>query len=376
MKYKPDWDEARQRLDALWHGSAADRPCIAVVTPANHADAIPPPSQPSDPMAQWMDPDYVVPLALSYVSSHWWGGEAIPSFLLMAGWLISLGGKPDFDRNTIWFDEQTVDFSKPSPFRHSPIDPLVKQYEKLYLALAEAAGWDDFMVGSPCLLPASDLLAMHMGTENFLMALVDYPEWMKNAIESGARDLVAARQQLADLVKPLHFFWYGNAGWMPFWAPQPFAGLQSDVSCMLSLEMFEKFIVPELQIWARHVGPLWYHLDGGDALQHLTSLLSLPSVRVIQYTPRPSEPPNGPAHLELYRTIQKAGRIVHIHVDVANVEPLCRELDPRRLMLYVTSCRDEDEGLELLSAARRWCSATVRRASPGLHKHDNALKQK
>ena len=37
---------------------------------------------------------------------------------------------------------------------------------------------------------------------------------------------------------------YGN--WWPFWSPEPFYAPQSDVSCMLSPETFERFIVPEL----------------------------------------------------------------------------------------------------------------------------------
>jgi hypothetical protein len=48
--------------------------------------------------------------------------------------------------------------------------------------------------------------------------------------------------------------------------------------------------------WAEAYGALWYHLDGGDARQHLPRLLSLPYLRVVQYTPAPCEPPNGPGH--------------------------------------------------------------------------------
>ena len=30
MKYKPDWDEARERLTRMWEGKPLERPCIAV----------------------------------------------------------------------------------------------------------------------------------------------------------------------------------------------------------------------------------------------------------------------------------------------------------------------------------------------------------
>ena len=303
-----------------------------------------------------MDPDWVSRHALSVLENTWWGGEAVASYLIMAGWVASLGGRPHFDYNTIWFDPFPVDFSQPSPFRYRTSDPWVQKFTRLYETMADVAGKDDFLVGAPAILPANDLLSMHLGTQNFLMALMDHPAWMRQAIEDGARDIVLARKGLRDLIKDRHDFWYGNGGWMPFWAPQPYIGTQSDVSCMLSTDHYEQFVVPELDVYGA-VGAVWYHLDGGDARQHLPRLLSLPYLRVVQYTPTPTEPPNGAAHLAMYRQIQKAGRIVHIQVGKDQVEPLCRGLDPRFLMMDVSGCVTPDEGRELLAAARRWTAA-------------------
>ncbi len=102
-----------------------------------------------------------------------------------------------------------------------------------------------------------------------------------------------------------------------------------------------------------HHGVLWYHLDGGDAGRHLPRLLALPFLRVLQYTPAPSEPPNGPGHLEMYRRIQAAGRIVHIQLPVEHVEPLVRELDSALLMLD-TRVASRAEGERLLEQCAKW----------------------
>ena len=347
MKYKPNWPEAKERLTAMWEGRPLDRPCISVCAPNGKTVAWPsPPARPED---RWLDPDWVLQMAHAILESRWWGGEAMPSHLLMGGWVVSLGGTPHFDNDTIWFDPFPVDFSRPSPFRHNPDDPFVRRYEAVYCAMAQAAGKDDFLVGSAGGLPANDLISMHMGTENFLMALMDHPEWMQTAIEEGGRELLRARRHFRELTSA-HEFWYGNAGWMPFWAPQPYASMQSDVSCMLSPEHFDRFVAPELDVYGRHFGAMWYHLDGGDARQHLPRLLSLPYMRVIQYTPTPSEPPNGVEHLPMYRRIQDAGRIVHIQVPKEQVIPLAKALDPARLMLD-TWCDSIAEGEALLKAA-------------------------
>jgi hypothetical protein len=128
---------------------------------------------------------------------------------------------------------------------------------------------------------------------------------------------------------------------------------------MLSPEMFERFVVPELDVYGQAHNALWYHLDGGDAKQHLPRLLSLPYLRVIQYVPAPFEPPNGPGHLEMYQQIQAAGRIVHIQVPAENVESLVRELDPSLLMLD-TWVPSRAEGERLLEQAVAWAQQAPR----------------
>lgn len=352
MKHKPDWPEARRRLTALWNHERLDRPCIAVTAPAS-VEVPPPLPAPAGDEARWLDPAYRVTVARRGIEGSWWGGEAIPSALLMANWVICLSGTPRFGPDTIWFETRDVDFDRPSPFRHDSQSPWVRKYQALFEALCEAAGDDDFFVSKPGGLPANDLLSMHMGTQEFLFALVDHPEWMADAILAGARDQLRARTEILAPVQDRGEFWCGPAGWMPFWAPEPHNVTQSDVSCMLSPQMFDRFVVPELDVYGQEHGALWYHLDGGDARQHLPRLLSLPYLRVVQYTPAPFEPPNGPGHLEMYLRIQAAGRIVHIDLPRQNVEPLVRELDPALLMLH-THCPSRQEGERLLEQSVVW----------------------
>jgi len=358
MQYKEDWPEAKRRLEALWGGEMLDRPCIAVRAPRGGGSATPVP-EPADDEARWLDPAYRVAVATRELESTWWGGEVIPSCLLMANWVLCLGGTPQFDDRTIWFERRVVDFDRPSPFRHDPESEWVRRHRALVRALYAAAGRDAFAVGASGGLAANDLLAMQMGTQEFLLALVDHPEWMAGAILTAARDQLQVRREGQRIAQECgHEFWYGGGGFMPFWAPEPFNRMQSDVSCMLSPEMFDRFVVPEIEVHGTEHGALWYHLDGGDACGHLPRLLSLPFMRVVQYVPAPGEPPNGPGHLEMYRRIQAAGRIVHVNLPRENVEPLLRELDPGLLMLQ-TRCPSREEGERLLARSAKWADHAV-----------------
>lgn len=352
MNYKSDYPDTKRRLTALWNGERLDRPYIAITAPqvVEHPTRVP---SPANTEARWLDPDYRIPLLRHVLESAWWGGEAIPGVTAMYNWVICLGGTPRFDEQTIWFDTIPTDFSRPPPFRNEPVDPWVCKHRRLLAALCKEAGHDAFLIGQSGGLPANDLLSMLMGTETFLLALMDHPEWMHQAITQGAREQVQFKLETRKMIRESgHAFWYGHAGWMSFWAPEPFVATQSDVSCMLSPEQYDRFVLPELEIQAEH-GPLWYHLDGGDARQHLPRLLSLPFLRVLQYTPAPFEPCNGPDHLEMYRRVQAAGKIVHIELPWQYVEPLCRQLDPALLMLQ-THVPSRDQGERLLQQSAGW----------------------
>ncbi len=350
MKYKPDWDEAKARLTALWNGEPLDRACLSITAPSGKK--VPAPA-PRDAEARWMDPNYIIPHALASIENQWWGGESIPSYLLMCGWVINAGAQPHFDMNTIWFEPASaIDFDSPPDFRVEPANPWIARHEALYRKTAAAAGWDDFLLGQPCALPAADVMAFHMGTEPFLEALALHPEWMERALRQLNAGLMAERRRLKELIEKTHAFWYGSAGWMPFWGPTPYVATQSDVSCMISPDMFERFVAPDLEAVGRDAGFMWYHLDGYDAKQHLPRLLSMPFMRVIQYVPTPSEPPNGMGQLELYKTIQAAGRIVHVVVAPDQVAPLMNALDPALLMLQ-TRVASPDAGAAMLASLPR-----------------------
>ncbi len=358
MLYKPDWPEARKRYEAMWRGERLDRPCLAVTAPLKR-ESQPPPLPEVDDEGYWLDPEFRVAYARRALESTWWGGESIPSVLQMAGWVLCLGGAPHFDRATIWFETNKTDFSRPSPYRDKPEGEWTKKYHKLLRTLCADAGHDNYMVGSPCALPANDLLAMLMGTEEFLIATQEHPEWMAEAFKQAAGDHVVTIKNCRKITREAgHAFWYGIAGWMPFWAPESFYSTQSDVSCMLSPEAFDTFILPELEMYSEAFGPIWYHLDGGDARQHLPRLLSLPFLKVLQYTPAPCEEPNGPAHLDMYRQAQAAGKIVHIEAPVSNVEPLTRALDPSLLALNVRVSSPE-EGEKLIEQSVKWAGAST-----------------
>lgn len=351
MKYKPNWPEAREHLTALWNHKFIDRPCIAVTAPNGRQCAWPVLRKVED---KWLDPDFIVKQALAGFESTYYGGEAMPSTLNMALWTSNTyGAIPHFPADTIWFEPIKVDWDNLPTFELNWDDPYFHKYMAIHKALLTAAGKDDFMIGSGGGMPANDMLAFVIGTENVLLAMAEHPEWTCQAILKLTENWIALIRRFHEVSRQTNDFWYGLAGWMPLWMPDEFVSTQSDISCMISPEMYDRFIVPELDLSAKAFKHIWYHLDGQSAFQHLPRLLSLPYIKFIQFVPMSGTPPNGPEYLELYREIQAAGKIVHIQVPAENVEPLCKALDPGLLMLD-TCCQSIRDADDLLASAIRW----------------------
>jgi hypothetical protein len=221
MKYKPNWPEAEKHLLALWEGKFIERPCIAITTPNGRMIARR--SRPVSGEQKWLDERFICQNMLGQFESKYYGGESIPSGLLMASWvMMTYGATPHFPLETIWFEPIGVDWDSPPSFTLDWENPWFKKVSALYEAVLNVAGYDDFLVGSFFPMPATDMLTFVIGTEQVLMGMAEHPDWIREAIARLTSNFVTLGRYFQERAKQTHKFWYGNAGWMPFWAPEPF----------------------------------------------------------------------------------------------------------------------------------------------------------
>jgi hypothetical protein len=354
MDWRERKDETLERWTALWEGRRLDRPLVEVTAPAETKTQMP---RADSGEALFLDPDFAAARIEAQLEGTYWGGEVIPSFTLLGGWTAtSYCATPQFTDRTIWFDPVEIDYEDPAFFDLDLSNPWFRRYEAVHRRMVELAGRDRFMTGEVVLLPGNDMLSLLMGTNNFLMALLDRPAWMRSTIEKLARQWCAVQDYFLEINRASNAFWYGVAGWAPFWGPEVFAATQSDVSCMIGPDAFAEFIMPELDIVGEHYGRMWYHLDGPGAIPHLDALLSREYMRVIQWVPGAGAAPNGPEWIDLYRRIQDAGRVVMAGIRPQDAEEVVKALDPARLCLQVRA-GSEKEAKEFIEDARRWTRA-------------------
>lgn len=350
LRYKPGWPLAQERWLAFWDCTATDRPLMDVRAPSG-TQAQPPPEA-RDLEALYFDAELITRTWVYAMESTYFGGEAVPTGgFLMGSYALGCGANVRFARDTVWHPVRMSSLDEPVQWHPGPGDPWTQKLEEVVRHLLDAAE-GRFLVGYVLQVPANDLLMLLRGTEDFLVEL--------------AQDVDKCRLRLKEAFE----LWLGlfehfrriiderQAGcvwsWPGLWHRDVVMVTQSDMSCMISAEQFERYVLCELDMLALYCDRVWYHLDGPDARRHAGALLSRPYVRAIQYVPGAGQPPNGPAYMELYRQVQAAGRCLDIDVPPQNVEYVVRHLRPEGLAVR-TSAGNPEQADELLDQAVKWC---------------------
>ena len=198
-----------------------------------------------------------------------------------------------------------------------------------------------------------DIIASLRGTETLLYDLYDYPDEIK-----AFRDVIAPlwmtyfKEQTARLIERQG----GMCSWMPIWSDKPYFPLQCDFSAMLSPDMFEEFVLPDLIWQTQNMPRSIYHLDGIGEIRHLDHLLSIPDLCAIQWVSGEGNPPmTDPCWFDMLRKIQAAGKgIVMIGAPLNDLEKLFENVSQTGLFIS-TSVRDEKEADEVTAMAKRLC---------------------
>ena len=143
-----------------------------------------------------------------------------------------------------------------------------------------------------------------------------------------------------------------GVGWLRTWAPGMHAQMQCDISVMISNQMFNRFIVPELTEQCRFLDYALYHFDGIEQLRHLDSLLSISGLDAIQWTQVAGQPPVTDYIPELIK-IQKAGKSLIIHVSPGQIKPLMEQLSSKGLYL-LTDAGSPQEADEIIHRGKTY----------------------
>lgn len=284
-----------------------------------HAD-IPAPKAPESLDQKWFDPKWRADYLDWYVAHSSLKADMLPvaNTQLGPGSLAAiLGGVFEGGPDTIWIhpdpnytDELKFDENHPNWLLHK---------ELLKACKAKAQG--HYYVGMPDLMEGLDVLAAIKGTDKVLLDTVMQPEVLERQMQQINDIYFRVYDELYDIIREgdeMAFCYFSS------WAPGRMSKLQSDISTMISVDDYRRFVQPFIRQQCQRIDYTLYHLDGVGALHHLPALLEVEELNAIQWTPGVGEPQGGsPKWYDLYRRILDGGKsIMACWVTLDELRPL------------------------------------------------------
>ncbi len=284
-----------------------------------HAD-IPAPTPYKDLNQRWFDPQWRAEYLDWYVSHSSLMADMLPvaNTQLGPGSLAAiLGGVFEGGEDTIWIH--------PNPNYTDDIvfDPQHPNYllHKELLKACKAKAQGHYYVGMPDLMEGLDVLAAIKGTDKVLLDTVMQPEVLEHQMQQINDIYFKVFDELYDIIREgdeMAFCYFSS------WAPGKMSKLQSDISTMISVDDYRRFVQPFIREQCQKIDYTLYHLDGVGAMHHLDALLEIKELNAIQWTPGVGEPQGGsPKWYDLYRKILDGGKsIMACWVTLDELRPL------------------------------------------------------
>ena len=284
-----------------------------------HAD-IPMPPAPRDLNQKWFDPAWRADYLDWYVAHSSLMADMLPvaNTQLGPGSLAAiLGGVFEGGEDTIWI-HPNPNYTDDIVF--NPNHPNYLLHKDLLKACKRKAQ-GHYYVGMPDLMEGLDVLAAIKGTDQVLLDTVMQPEVLEHQMQQINDIYFQVFDELYDIIREgdeMAFCYFSS------WAPSKMSKLQSDISTMISVDDYRRFVQPFIREQCQKIDYTLYHLDGVGAMHHLDALLEIKELNAIQWTPGVGEPQGGsPKWYDLYKKILAHGKsIMACWVTLDELRPL------------------------------------------------------
>jgi len=179
---KPDFAEAKQRLEAWWAGSSLGRPAVAARVPKPDAPPEPPDDRPR--AERELDPQWHVRLFEQILDAHDFVGEAMPGVYPYLGDnlvvpAILAGAELEYRPDTTWIKPMADVYERDLP-AFTPDAAAFRAIEAIVRAQADALGRRG-VLSAPPLLDGLTTLSMLRESEPLLMDVIDRPGDVKRS---------------------------------------------------------------------------------------------------------------------------------------------------------------------------------------------------
>ena len=183
-----------------------------------------------------------------------------------------------------------------------------KRIEEFFKAAVELWG-GKVQSGMTDLGGTLDVISTFRPGIGLLTDLYDEPDEVKRLSLEIHRVWWEAFEYFDKIICPVN---HGRSGWATMLASKTFYMLQCDFAYMISPEMFEEFVKPELAMTCKRLGRPFYHLDGTGQIPHVKHLCSIPELAGIQWIPGAGLP-GASEWPDLLNEIVDSGKLLQVY---------------------------------------------------------------
>lgn len=338
-----DWERIERDWTAWWEGDLK-RPMVVI------EDQVPPPGIAPTDLSGWdilparfpMDvpADKVLDHHEIYLQSRRYYGDAWPKWWPNFGAGIAagfLGADVHAEWNTVWF----------KPTEETNLEDLSLAYDAdnvwwrrvRELTVAAVGRWGDRVAVAHTDLGGNlDILASLRSTEGLLFDTIDAPDEVTRLVCEVTSLWLRYYDELYDTIQASG---RGTTPWAAIWSPGRTYMLQCDFAYMISPQMFERFVMPDLAGCCASLDHGFYHLDGKEQIRHLDMLLSLERLRGIQWVPGDGQPPPE-EWLPLLKRIRDGGKLCQLYVTAEGARTIAREIGGRGFAFHIAEWMNQE----------------------------------
>ncbi|NOZ29857.1 MAG: hypothetical protein GXP39_17655 [Chloroflexi bacterium] len=336
-----DWERVERDWSAWWAGEL-DRPLVIIEGVESPGDApLPEVHHFTSNYPLDMPADQVLDLYQTHLEARRFYGDAWPKWWpnfgpgILAGFL---GSRVHSTTETVWFER-----TDPLPLdeiriRYDPDNVWWRRVRELTRLAVERWG-DQVSVAHTDLGGNLDVLASLRTTQQLLVDLIDAPEEVERLVGEITQLWLRYYDELYEIIRRAG---RGTTPWATIWSPGRCYMLQSDFSYMISPQMFERFVLPDLTACCDALDHGFYHLDGKGQIPHLDMLLSIERLRGIQWIPGDGAPPPE-EWLPLLKRIRDGDKLCQLYVTPEGARTIVRELGGRGFALHISALMSQEE---------------------------------
>jgi hypothetical protein len=308
-----------------WWAGDLERPIVAIAHPGRLIDRSP--REFSRNFIQQIPIDEAVDHFQSQLEETSYYGDALPSFF--TSWF-GIGGeiKPDPENMTVWTSSDLREEPIPLKDLHPGYDPNHAKTRGMQLRARAVERWEGKVTVSPGSLTIGLQALTGMRTSmQLLYDLVDSADEIvrlaSEYTDASIRTYQAAHE-LLNIQKGNH----GTSDWAHLWSTERYHMFQLDFICMVSSQMFERFVQSDIDKSFGQVEHAFFHLDGPEALHHLDAFLAMENLQGIQWIPGVRNPPTE-EWIPLLKRIRDGGKLCQVYVGFDGARKIVREIGGR-----------------------------------------------